>query len=99
MIGDREIEQVIFRALAALNAERPPEDQIEVSLETPLFGRESRIDSLGLVSLVVDVELVLSTEHGMEVSLTDDRALTRQVSPFASVATLRDYVRELAQGA
>jgi hypothetical protein len=31
------------------------------------------------------------------VSLADDRALGRAQSPFATVATLRDYVLELAR--
>ena len=99
MITRSEIEAIIFAALAALNAERAPDDQIEISEKTLLFGTGSRLDSLQLVSLITDVEVALNTEHGLEVSLADDRALERPQSPYTTVATLRDYVLELTQGA
>ena len=99
MITNREIEAIIFAALASLNAERAPADQIEISSTTLLFGVGSRLDSLQLVSLITDVEVALNTVHGLEVSLADDRALERAESPYTSVETLRDYVLELTQGA
>jgi hypothetical protein len=37
----------------------------------------------------------LNTEYGLEISLTDDRAMSRPVSPYETVATLRDYILEL----
>ena len=98
MITGSEIEAIIFAALAALNAERAPDDQIEISETTLLFGAGSRLDSLQLVSLITDVEVALNTEHDLEVSLADDRALERAESPYTTVATLRDYVLELTQG-
>ena len=98
MITGREIETIIFAALAALNTERAPEDQIEISPKTLLFDTGSQLDSLQLVSLITDVEVALNTEHGLEVSLADDRALERPQSPYTSVETLRDYVLELTQG-
>ena len=98
MITGTEVETIIFAALAALNAERTPSDQIEISVKTLLFGAGSRLDSLQLVSLITDVEVALNTEHGLEVSLADDRALDRAESPYTTVETLRDYVLELTQG-
>jgi len=99
MIDAPSLEAVIYRALAALNAERPASDQLALAPATRLFGPGARLDSLGLVSLISDVETTLVTEHGMDVSLADDRALARAESPYATVATLRDYVLELARGA
>lgn len=98
MIEAREVEDVILQALRALNAERP-EDPIPVGAGTVLFGRGSRLDSLGLVSLISDVETTLVAAHGLDVALADDRALARAESPYATVASLRDYVLELARGA
>src|ERR1700690_927527 len=98
MITGREVETIIFAALAALNAERAPSDQIEISVRTLLFGAGSRLDSLQLVSLITDVEVALNTERGLEINLADDRALERAESPYTTVETLRDYVLELPQG-
>jgi hypothetical protein len=99
MIDAALVEETIYRALEALNAERPATDQLPLAPATRLFGAGARLDSLGLVSLISDVETTLVTEHGLDVSLADDRALARAESPYASVATLRDYVVELARGA
>jgi len=98
MVTGADVEAVIFDALAALNAERAADDQIEISAQTLLFGTGSRLDSLQLVSLITDVEVALNTTYGLELSLADDRALERAESPYTSVATLRDYVLELTQG-
>ena len=98
MITGTDIEAIIFAALAAVNTERAPDDQLDISVKTLLFGAGSRLDSLQLVSLITDVEVALNTEHGLEVSLADDRALERPQSPYTSVETLRDYVLELTQG-
>lgn len=98
MIRAADVDAIIFRALAVLNAERSASNQIPVAVTTVLFGANATIESLELVSLIVDVETILNTEHNLEVSLADDRALSRAQSPYASVEALRDYVLELAQG-
>lgn len=97
MIEGGRVEQVIYGAIAALNAERAAEDRIPAEPGTVLFGAGSRLDSLALVSLISDVETTLVTEDGLEISLADDRALARKESPYRTVATLRDYVLELAR--
>ena len=99
MISPETVEGVIFKALRTLNAERGPGEQIPITPATPLFGGDSQVDSLGLVSLIVDVETTLNTEHGLAISLADDRAMSRPKSPYTSVATLKEYVLELTREA
>jgi acyl carrier protein len=95
MITSEEVNAIIFYALDALNEERDPGDRIEVSPATPLFGVDAAIDSLGFVSVITDVETALNLGHGLDVSLADDRAMSRPQSPYDTVATLRDYIMEL----
>ncbi len=94
-VDQSRVRAIIFRALGALNSEQPADQQIPLERETQLFGPQAQIDSLSLVSLVVDVESDVNTEFDVELSLTDDRAMMREVSPFLSVGTLEDYVCEL----
>jgi acyl carrier protein len=70
-----------------------PLDQIDES--TPLLGRGSFLDSLGLVSLIVDIEQKLNEDHGISLTIADERAMSQQKSPFRTVATLVDYVQTL----
>ncbi len=97
MLTSDEIETIIFGGIAALNAERDPDDQIPASPETGLFGVDAVLDSLSFVSLVTDVEMSLNVDHGLAISLADDRAMSRPQSPYETVATLRDYILELTE--
>lgn len=89
------IEELILSALNDVNDEQPEDERIEVGPNTPLFGPDAQIDSLALVSVIVDVETALNVDYDLPISLTDDRAMTREISPFDDVQTLKDYIVEL----
>lgn len=63
---------------------------------TRLIGRASVLDSMGLVTLIVEVEQRLEADYDLVVVLADDRAMSQTRSPFLSVGTLADYVMQLA---
>lgn len=92
MLNKEQVEEIIFKALNSLNDERGSEDQISVDENTCLFGPEAALDSLSLVSLIVDVEGAVSEVSEKEVSLTDDHAMSQEISPFFSVTTLTKYI-------
>ncbi len=90
-----EILNIVVSAVKDLVETFPEVDRIEVSEQTVLFGQNSQIDSLSLVSVVVDLEAIFYDRYNLELSLTDDRAMTRTISPFDSVKNLIDYIHEL----
>ena len=96
MIEATEVEKIILTALANLNEELPADRRINISVDTVLFGVNAELDSLSLVSLVVEVESEVNTKLGLDITLADERAMSRPVLPFTSVQTLRDYVLELS---
>ena len=86
---------IILEALENLNQELDEGQRVEIGPATPLFGPDAQLDSLSLVSVIVDVETALTLKWNAPISLTDDRAMSREISPFDDVATLTDYVLEL----
>lgn len=92
MVDKQVVVEIILDALRSLNAELDAQAQVPVSVSTPLFGADATLDSLSLVSVIVDVETGVAEAFGHAVSLTDDRALSQPVSPFTDVRTLADYV-------
>lgn len=92
-----EAQSLVFDAIRAVNGERGVDEQILLSPTTALFGHDSTVDSLSLVSLVVDVETALSEKLGRQISLTDEVAMSREVMPLATVGTLTEFIIELAQ--
>ncbi len=96
MVPSQEaILAIIFQALTNLNLERDASSQVPLDVDTALFGGASALDSLALVSVISDVEMAVSDAVGEPISLTDDQALSQQVSPFTSVRTLCAYVLQL----
>lgn len=92
MADKAAVIDIIHRALRNLNEELPTDKQVELSTHTKLFGPEASLDSLSLVSVIVDVESAVADELGGSVSLTDDKAMSQPVSPFSDVNTLADYI-------
>jgi acyl carrier protein len=86
-----EIEAVVIGAIAAANQARLPDPQLDATPEAPLFGPGSPLDSIGLVGLLIDVEEALR-DQGVEVELSDSRAMSATRSPFRSVSSLVVYI-------
>ncbi|WNC88091.1 hypothetical protein RI103_10030 [Paraburkholderia sp. FT54] len=57
-----------------------------------LYGPDGQIDSLTLVSVIVDIEDQIRLQFGMEVCLADLTVLPKGEAPFATVASLARYV-------
>lgn len=72
-------------------------DDLPLSEDTRLIGREAVLDSLGLVNLIVDVEQRMEEAYGLPLVLADERAMSYRHSPFRSVGSLVDYVLGLAE--
>lgn len=66
--------------------------------ETKLFGEGAALDSIGLVTFLVGVEQEINDRFLLEVSLMDERAFSRNHSPFRTISTLIDYIMEMGDG-
>lgn len=99
MLDEQAVETLILKSLHTLNDELPDDRKFEVRSDTKLFGVDAVIDSLSIVSLIVDLETTLNVDHGLDITLADDRAINQPVSPFTDVQTLKRYIAELAREA
>lgn len=93
----QQIEAAIQAAIEEVNAVLPSGMQLSKSPEEVIFGRGGKLDSLGLVNLVLAVEEKLA-DAGLRVSLTDERAMSQTRSPFRTVRTLALFVEQLMGG-
>jgi acyl carrier protein len=91
-----EVLAIIYTAMESLNDELPDDGKIPLAPDTKLFGADATIDSLSLVSVIVDVETEASDRLGFPVVLTDDRAIGEEVSPFTDPDALANYILILA---
>jgi acyl carrier protein len=88
------ITQVVLNALGLANQSRPDNQQIPVSTTTIIFGNEGHLDSMGLVTLLMDIEDALQDDD-INISLSDERAMSQVHSPFRDVPSLVIYIQSL----
>lgn len=89
-----ELEAIILDCLTTLNMSRRSNEQLEVSASAAIFGDASPLDSLGLVTLLIEIEERLA-DRGVTITLADARALSQTRSPFRDVPALVAYLQEL----
>ncbi len=87
-----EVIQVLFDAVDELNQLLPEEQQLGKSADTVVFGESGKLDSLGLVNLIVVTEQKIEEKFGVDLSLADERTMSQKQTPFKTLGTLADYI-------
>ena len=68
----------------------------ELGLNTALFGNKGALDSLGLVTLLVNIEQKIESHYNTSITIADEKAMSLSNSPFKTIGSLIDYInREL----
>lgn len=65
---------------------------------TVIFGNKGCLPSMGLVTLIADLEERLEADYGVLVTLADERAMSQKHSPFRTVESLTKYIIDLMNG-
>ena len=90
-----DVQKVVYDSIDELNQQLSEDDRLIKSLDTKIFGSNSKLDSLGLVSLIVMVEQNIEDEFSVVLTLADERAMSQKNSPFRTLGSLIDYIEIL----
>lgn len=91
--GD-EVERLIADSVILLRRDLALPELASISPETPLLGGGSDLDSMAVVHLIADLEGRLQETYGLNWILADERALSRNRSPFRTVGDLAAFICE-----
>jgi acyl carrier protein len=94
---DTEIVSIVIETMQRIREDQNLNSSGPIAAATRLFGSGGTFDSLALVTLVVEVERRLKSRFGVAVSLADDRAMSRESSPFLTVGSFARYAAELVE--
>jgi acyl carrier protein len=94
MTVSRPVLDAVNRAVDDLNEILDPEERLGKSPEVALIGKDARLDSLGLVNLIVLVEERIQQGFGVGITLVDERAMSQSKSPFRTLGSLAEFVEE-----
>ena len=97
MIERQDITDLIIDAIKDLSEEGIISGVNKPNLKTRLYGSNSDLDSLNLVTLISEIEERASDSLGIDILLADERAMSMTRSPFRRVETLADYIYVLAK--
>ncbi len=59
-----------------------------------LIGDASPLDSIGLVSLIIEVEESINDYFNVELVLASEKAMSARTSPFINLGTLISFIEE-----
>ena len=94
-MSNKKIENLIINAIKEINEQLPQEQQLGQSTKTVLFGKDGKLDSLGLVTLLVIIEQNIEDEFDVSITIANERAMSQKHSPFRTGESLADYIEML----
>jgi len=87
-----DIKEIVFGCIReAANLDLVAED-------TVIVGDKGALDSMSVVTLIVDVEQKLTDALGKKVSITDDSLFNAGASPLKSAGSFVQYVTDRVSG-
>lgn len=92
MANHEELLDLIYAVIDGHNLAVPNEKQLELAADTILFGDGAKLNSLGLVSVILGVEEKLAEDFGISVTIADERAFSQTRSPFRTIQSLATYL-------
>lgn len=92
MTNQNQILRLIFSAVNEINQQLPKDQQLVKSIDTVLFGQQGKLDSLGLVNLIVATEQKIEEELGVAITIADEKAMSQKHNPFKTIGSLSDYI-------
>lgn len=93
-MSDTDVLDLVKATVEELNSELGYDHLSNVTADSDLFGGANGVDSLSLVRIIAEVERAASEEFGRPVVLADERAMSRRNSPYRTVGTIAELVRE-----
>ena len=85
----------MYRAVDELNKQLPKGVSVNKAPDAVLYGSTGKLESIDVVTLIMELEDEIKAQFGTSITIADDRAMSRENSPFRTVETLTDYVAEL----
>lgn len=92
------VKDIVIGAIKDINEDLGFEQFDDPTVETPLYGDESELDSLSLVMLVGETEARINDEFDKAIVIASEKAMSMRNSPFRSVGALVEFIEgELAE--
>tara|TARA_B100001989_G_C24341077_1_gene365049 strand:+ start:127 stop:414 length:288 start_codon:yes stop_codon:yes gene_type:complete len=76
----------------AMKESDPKNFKGKLPTDTPIFGSKGVFDSLGLVTLLINIEQKIESKFNTTITIADEKAMSQSKSPFRSIDSLVQYL-------
>lgn len=87
--------ELVKEAINELNEQLSDEEKISFSPDLKFIGKNSCVDSFGLVTFMSILEDLIADNFGKTIQIVSEKAFSEKNSPFLSVETLSSYIEKL----
>jgi len=94
---NEKVKAAIYSAIDEINKQLPNENRLDKSLDTVVIGPESKIDSLGIVNLIVTIEENIEENCAIAISLTEDTTIFAEDNQSQTVASLCEEIGKMLE--
>ena len=91
----KDILNIIYKSFDQIVSDLNPDDLIEKSEQTIIYGPSSIFDSLGLANFLLTVEKATLQKYGVELCLVDEAIHISDANPFLTMGSLAEFVEGL----
>ena len=99
MVQSLDIAKIVFDCIDDLNKQLPVGGRLTKVADSILIGDGGVLDSLGLITLCVNIEQALSDQLGMECAVLDELMTERAEHPMRTVGTMMQWIEQQANTA
>jgi acyl carrier protein len=92
---ENRLDKLIYDTLNEIIEVLPKIIKFEENNDTPLYGGEGQLDSLGLVTFLINLEQKIEDELNIEITIASEKAMSQKNSPFRTIGSLIDYLNQL----
>ena len=92
---NERITSCVYAAVDEMNSQLPKQAQIAKTVDSPLYGRSGKLESLDFVTFIMEVEEKIKSEFGIEITIADENLLSREKSPFSTLGSLIEYLENI----
>ncbi len=87
-----DIIKIIIETIKDFNDGLDEKNKLTLELDKAIYGADSSLDSLGLVSFIIGIEQNIEDEFNQSISLADEKAMSQKSNPYENINSLADYI-------
>lgn len=89
-----KILDIIYSAIEEVNRQQPPEYTLKKEKDEFLISDKSSIDSLGLITLLINIEEKIKKEFDIKIDLVEEDLIYEKNTPFKTLDSLAKWLEK-----